>query len=179
MSNYNISTRYAKALMQFAEDHNSLEQVSEDMLFLEKTLQTSKDLKVVLKSPVITSEKKNAILHEVFASNSNKVSLEFILFVNKKGRANILCDIAKIYNEIRNSKLNKVKAEVTSSVDLNDSQKDELINQLKSFSKKEIIPNFKTDETLIGGFTIKMNDTVIDASVRQQLIKLRKNLVSN
>jgi F-type H+-transporting ATPase subunit delta len=179
MSNYNISNRYAKALMQFAKEKNSLEQVSEDMLFLEKTLLESKDLKVVLKSPVISSDKKSAILNEIFASNSNKTSMEFILFVNKKNRSNILYDIAKMYNEIRNNKLNRVNAEVVSSVDLNDSQKSELINQLKSFSKMEIIPSYKTDESLIGGFTVKMNDTVIDASVKQQLIKLRKNLVSN
>ena len=133
MSNYNISTRYAKALMQFATEKNSLEQVSEDMEFLEKTLLESKELKVVLKSPVISTEKKNSILNEIFSSNSNKVSMEFILFVNKKNRANILFDIAKNYNQIRNNKLNRVEAEVVSSVELNDSQKNELVNQLKSF----------------------------------------------
>jgi len=49
--------------------------------------------------------------------------------------------------------------------------------QLKELSNKEVIPNFTTDESLIGGFTVKINDTVIDASVKQQLKKLRKSLV--
>lgn len=177
MSNYNISTRYAKALMQFAKEKNSLEQVSDDILFLEETLLESKELRVVLQSPVISSEKKNTILNEIFANNFNEVSLDFILFVNKKNRSNILLDIAKNYNSIRNNKLNRVEAEVISSVELDDSQKSDLINQLKSFSKMEIIPKYKTDDSLIGGFTVKMNDTVIDASVKQQLIRLRKNLV--
>lgn len=179
MSNFNISTRYAKALMQFAKEKNALEQVSEDMLFLENTLLSSKDLKTVLKSPVINPKKKSAILTDIFGKTSDVVSMEFMLFVINKNRANILYDIAKIYNEIRNTKLNRVNADIASSIDLNDEQKNELLKQLTSFSKKEIIPNFKIDESLIGGFTIKMNDTVIDASVKQQLIKLRKNLVSN
>ena len=179
MSNFNISTRYAKALMQFANEKNALEQVSEDMQFLEKTLLSSKELKTVLKSPVINAKKKSAILKDIFAKTSDAVSMEFMFFVINKNRANILYDIAKIYNEIRNIKLNRVNADIASSVDLNDEQKNELLKQLTSFSKKEIIPNFKTDESLIGGFTIKMNDTVIDASVKQQLIKLRKSLVSN
>jgi len=54
-----------------------------------------------------------------------------------------------------------------------------LHKQLKKISDKEVIPSFITDESLIGGFTVKINDTVIDSSVKQQLKKLRKSLVKN
>jgi F-type H+-transporting ATPase subunit delta len=97
--------------------------------------------------------------------------------VNSKNRESILFDIAKRFNEIRNIKLNRVEAEIISSIDFSDEQKNRLQKQLEEHSKKEIIPKFKIDESLIGGFTIKMNDTVIDASVKQQLKKLRKSLV--
>lgn len=179
MSNFNISTRYANALVDFAEEKNALEQVSDDMVLVEKTLIESKDLKVALKSPVINNEKKRKILQEIFADKVNKVSLEFILFVNSKSRENILLDISKRYNAIRNIKLNRVEAQIVSTQDFSDEQKTNLQKQLVEFSEKEVIPTFKTDKSLIGGFTVKINDTVIDASVKQQLKKLRKNLVSN
>ncbi len=179
MSNFNISTRYAKALMEFADDKKSLELVSDDMILVEDTLTNSKELRAVLDSPVINNEKKKSILQEIFANKVNKVSMEFILFVNNKSRESILFDISKRYNAIRNVKLKRVEAEIISTIEFSDEQKDSLQKQLTEFSQMEIIPTFKTDESLIGGFTAKMNDTVIDASVMQQLKKLRKTLVSN
>lgn len=179
MSNFNISTRYANALIDFAEEKNALEQVSEDMIFVEKILSDSKDLKIVLKSPIINKEKKRKILQEIFTDKVNKVSLEFILFVNSKSRESILHDISKRYNAIRNVKLNRVEAKIVSTIEFSDEQKNNLQKQLVEFSNKEVIPTFHTDESLIGGFTVKINDTVIDASVKQQLKKLRKNLVLN
>jgi F-type H+-transporting ATPase subunit delta len=147
------------------------------MVMLENTLSISKDLKVVLKSPIINKDKKASIIEEIFAEKVNKATLEFLLFVNSKNRENILLDIAKRFNEIRNVVLNRVEAEIVSSINFSDDQKNRLQKQLEEYSQKEIIPKFKTDESLIGGFTIKMNDTVIDASVKQQLKRLRKSLV--
>ena len=179
MSSFNISTRYANALAEFAEEKNSLEQVADDMLLLEETLSNSKELRVVLKSPVINKEQKESVLKAIFSDKVNKVTMDFILFVNNKNRENFLFDITKRFNQIRNDKLNRVEAEIISTVDFSEEQKSNLQKQLTEFSKKEVIPTFKIDESLIGGFTVKINDTVIDASVKQQLNKLRKSLVSN
>ncbi len=177
MSSFNISTRYAKAFMEFAESKNLFKQASDDMIMLEETLSNSKELKVVLNSPVINKDKKESIIKEIFTKKVDVLTLDFLLFVNKKNRENLLFDIVKRYNEIRNIKLNRVEAEIVSSINFSDAQKDEMQQQLKELSKKEVIPNFKTDESLIGGFTVKINDTVIDASVKQQLKKLRRSLV--
>jgi len=177
MSSFNISTRYANAFMEFAEGKNLIEQASDDMIMLEDILSESKDLNVVLKSPVINKDKKESIIKEIFAKKVEALTLDFLLFVNTKNRGDLLLDIAKRYNEIRNIKMNRVEAEVVSSVDFSDEQKNKMQQQLVELSSKEVIPSFKRDETLIGGFTVKIKDTVIDASVKQQLRKLRKSLV--
>lgn len=177
MSSFNISTRYANALMEFADENKSLEQVSKDMLMLENALFNSKELKATLKSPIINKEKKEVIIKEIFANKVGKITLEFLLFINKKDRENILLDIAKRFNEIRNIKLNRVEAEIVSAIEFSEQQKNLLHKQLTKIYDKEVIPSFTTDESLIGGFTVKINDTVIDSSVKQQLKKLRKSLV--
>jgi len=179
MSSFNISTRYAKALMEFADVKNLLEQVSNDMIMLEDSILKSKDLNVVLRSPIINKDKKDLILKEIFANKVENVTLEFLLFVNKKNRENILLEIIKRYNEIRKIKLNRVDAKIVSVIDFSDEQKKLLHVHLKEMSEKTIIPSYSIDESLIGGFTVKINDTVIDSSIKQQLKKLRKNLVKN
>ena len=97
--------------------------------------------------------------------------------MNTKNRGDLYFEIAKRYNEIRNIKLNRVEAEIVSSIDFSDDQKNKMLQELEELSNKEVIPSFKSDESLIGGFTVKINDTVIDSSVKQQLKKLRKSLV--
>jgi len=179
MSSFNISTRYAKAFMEFAEEKNILEQVSNDMIMLEDVLSESKELRVVLKSPVINKEKKASIIEEIFSGKVDPKTLDLLLFVNGKKRESILLDIAKRFNDMRNAKLNRIEAEVISSIEFSSEQKDLMLKELTEFSKKEIIPTYKTDESLLGGFTVKIGDTVIDASVKEQLKKLRKNLVLN
>jgi F-type H+-transporting ATPase subunit delta len=129
MSNFNISTRYANALIEFAQEKDSLEQVSDDMILVENVLSDSKELRTVLKSPVINNAKKKSILQEIFVDKTSKVSMEFILFVNIKNRESILFDIAKRYNALRNIKLKRVETEINSTVDFSDEQKKYLQKQ--------------------------------------------------
>ena len=73
-------------------------------------------------------------------------------------------------------KVNRVEAQVTSSVELSGLQKNQMQNSLEQYTQKNVASVYSTDESLIGGFIVKINDTVLDASVKQQLNKLRKKL---
>ena len=87
MSNYNISTRYANALMNLAEENNNLEQVSLDMELVSKTLEQSKELRAVLRNPVISENKKVLILKGIFEGKIGLDSENFFQFVVSKKRA--------------------------------------------------------------------------------------------
>ena len=58
MSSYNIATRYANALMQLAAEKSVLKQVAEDMELVFNGIVYSKELRTILKSPVIKTQKK-------------------------------------------------------------------------------------------------------------------------
>ena len=66
MSSYNISTRYANALMALATEKNILKEVADDMQLVFNGIAGSKELRTILKSPVINPEKKEAILNSIF-----------------------------------------------------------------------------------------------------------------
>jgi len=173
MSNYNISTRYANALMNFAEENNNLEQVSLDMELVSKTLEQSKELRAVLRSPIISENKKVLILKGIFEGKIGSDSENFFQFVVGKNRAEILLDILLRFNELYNLKKGRVKAAVTSSIELSENQKKEFIKSLEKFTNKEVIGKFLLDESIIGGFVIKIDDTVVDSSIKNQLKNLR------
>ena len=176
MSSYNIATRYAKALMQLATEKDILEQVSRDMELVYNGITSSKELRTVLKSPVIKTEKKQTILTNIFGKKISVVSSDFIRFIVDKNREDLIHEILKRFKELYNLRINRVEAEVVSSIDLTNHQKEELYSSLVEYTQKEVLLNYSLDESLIGGFIVKINDTVLDASIKQQLSKLRKKL---
>jgi len=176
MSSYNISTRYANALMALATEKNILKEVADDMQLVFNGIAGSKELRTILKSPVINPEKKEAILNSIFKEKIGDVSNSFIQFIVKKNREDIIYDILKRFKELYNIKTNRVEAYIKSSVELTEEQKSKLQSSLEEFTKKEVIPFYSIDETIIGGFVVKINDTVLDSSIKQQLNRLRKKL---
>lgn len=176
MSSYNIATRYANALMELASEKDILNQVANDMQMVFNGIAGSKELRTILKSPVIRPEKKETILNEIFKDKVGDVSNSFIQFIVKKNREDIIYDILKRFKELYNVKINRVEAYIKSSVELTEEQKKQLQSSLEEFTEKEVMPFYSIDESIIGGFVVKINDTVLDSSVKQQLNRLRKKL---
>lgn len=177
MSSYNIATRYANALMELATEKNVLKQVADDMELVFNGIASSKELRTILKSPVIKTEKKEAILNAIFNSKIGDVSANFIQFVVKKNRGNLIYDILKRFKELYYLRINRVEAQVVSSVELTEQQKDQLRKSLEQYTQKDVTSLFSIDDSIIGGFIVKINDTLLDASIKQQLNKLRKKLL--
>ncbi len=178
MLEYNVSSRYAVALMELAEEKNLFEQVSNDIEFVCNTFSKSKELRNIISSPVIEQEKKTAILTEIFSQHVNADALNFIKFIIDKNRDDLLFSILKRFVDLRDEKLGIANAEVYSAVDISEDQKNDLAGKLKEFTGKKIKAQFKTNENLIGGFKVKIGDKVFDASVANQLSTLKKTLLS-
>ena len=176
MSSYNIATRYANALMELATEKNVLKQVADDMELVFNGIAESKELRTVLKSPVIKTEKKEAILNEIFNSRIGDISTSFIQFIVEKNREDLIYDILKRFKELYYLRINRVEAKITSSVELTEQQMDQLQSSLEKYTQKDVTSIFAIDDSIIGGFVVKINDTVLDASIKQQLNKLRKKL---
>lgn len=176
MSEFVVSTRYANALMESSEEKKSFEKVLADVRFVKNTLSDSKELRNFLSNPTIASTKKSDALMEIFKENTGKDMLDFLKFLVAKGRENILNDICDRFIDLSNEKLNQAEVIISSAVELNETQKNELKVKLEKILNKKIIPSFMIDSEIIGGFKARVEDTVIDASIKHQLSVLKKKL---
>jgi F-type H+-transporting ATPase subunit delta len=176
MSEFVISTRYANALMSISEDNNSFEKVLEDVVLVKNTLECSKELRNILKSPIISNSKKAEILKELFGEVTGTDAANFLEFLASKGRENLLLDICKRFLAISDVKLNQVKVSISSAIELSPEQKNDINAKLESIINKKVIPSYNIDNSIIGGFKARYRDTVIDASVKHQLEILKKKL---
>lgn len=179
MSEYNISSRYAKALLQLAEEKQELERVFEDVSTINHTLRDSKELRAMLKSPVVKDQQKHDILDGIFQQHLSKDSLQFLHFIVDKKRENYIYDIAQRFIELYDNMQGIVKANVKSSAELNDEQKDILKKKLVEYTGKKVKARYHKDESILGGFIVRIGDTVLDASVNRQLQLLKERLLQD
>lgn len=174
MSIYRISYRYANSFFQLAEEKNLLKKFADDIELIFNTLYQSRELRSILRNPVIKLKDKKNLLSKIFGSKIRKETSEFLDFIVEKNREDIIMEIMKEFLNLRDNKEGIVRTGITSSVDLTDSVKKDLVSKLEKRTGKKVKPEYYVDKNLIGGFIVKIDDTMLDASVKHQLDLLRK-----
>lgn len=177
MSNYNISSRYAAALMQLASEKNLFEQISADMDMVFNTIRSSRELQVMLKSPVVKPSDKEQVLSGIFENRINHASLNFLQFIVRKNREVLLFNIIRQFLDLSDKKLGIVNAEVTSASEFSDVQMDKLTKKLEEYTLKKVRLSMQVNRNLLGGFIVKIDDTVLDASLNHQLELLKEQFL--
>jgi len=177
MVSQKVSNRYALSLLSIALEKNMLDTVYNDVNLLINTFNESDELQRVVESPVVRPEIKNSILGEIFSQKMDKETLNFINFIIKKRREEILYSVAKRFVELRNEHLGIVELLVRTAFELTDDQKEILKERFEKILSKKAIMNFKVDNNLIGGFIAQVGDTVYDASMKHQLELLKKEFI--
>lgn len=167
--------RYAKALLDLSIEFKKVDQVSANMKELAVTCTSTKEFIVFLNSPVINSDKKIAILHEVFP-HFEDVTSKFITLVTKNRREALLNEIAECFDMQVKEYKGIVPVTITSAIKLDEKTKDQLLGKLGASLKGNIELTEKIDTDIIGGFIVKMGDRQIDASVASQFSKLKQRL---
>jgi F-type H+-transporting ATPase subunit delta len=174
MAEQKVSTRYASSLLESAIQEDQLDTVSNDIEFISSTLKQNPNLNRMLVNPVVRPEIKHSILEEIFKNKINSETMDFILFVVKKKREDILSNILEKFKELRDLKTGFVNVNVAIASEFTDSQKNELQNKLQSILMKKVRMSYHVDEKILGGFIVQAGDTVYNASIKHQLDLLKK-----
>ena len=177
MADYKVSQRYATSLLGMAADKNNLEKISNDMEFISSVIETNNNLKLMLDSPVVKPKIKSSILEEIFKGKISEDSLKFLLFVVEKNREEFLYSIIKKFLSLKDQHLGIVVVDVKSAQEFSAEQLDDLKNKFEALLNKKVRFNFKIDESIIGGFVARVEDTAYDASIKHQLEILKKQFV--
>lgn len=178
MSEINVASRYAKSLIDLAEEQKSLEEIKDDMRFFVQTLKSNPELKAVLANPIVSPDKKTAILKAIFSAKVSKATIGFMLIMIRKGRSGLLYHSAKEFGNQYNVRKNIVKASVVSATPLSAENKAKIIQIINQSTGGEIILEVKVDPALIGGFVLQVGDRQFDASISSSLDKLKKELAA-
>ena len=178
MAGTRAAIRYAKAILSLAKEQNAAEQVNDDMKLIVNTVSGSDDLKQVLKSSVIKSDVKIQALTKIFP-NLSKVStgLFDVLATNK--RIDILAEVATNFNALYDEMVGKETATVTTAVPLTDDLEIKVMAKIKELTDKAVALENIVDESILGGFILRIGDKQYNASIANQLNKLKREFTLN
>ncbi len=175
-----VAYRYARSLMEFAQEKGVLAGVHEDMRLVAATCAGSRDLLVLLKSPVVKSDKKDKVLDQVFAGKIGQITSAFMGILVRKGREALLPHVALAFDELYKQQRGIVTAQVKSATPLNDATRAKVRAMAeKQHPGKTIELEEAVDASLIGGLTIRIGDEQYDGSVSRRLGDLRRKFSEN
>lgn len=180
MQNPRVAGRYAKSLVVLAQEQNQLDVVYADMKYLQELCKLSREFSNLLRSPVIKGDTKEKIVAQVIEKNVGTLSSAFIHLLIKKGREKNLPEIAfsfiEQYNEIKGIHIVKlITAEPAS-----DELKTSIINKVKEATTIRNIELLTVvDASIIGGFQLEYNGSLVDASIARDLSDIQKQFHKN
>ena len=178
MSTERLSARYAKSILGLAIENNQLEDVRNDFVSIQQAITNSRELALMVKSPIIKADKKWNVLDKVFSSSVQELTSKFLKLIVSKGRETFLPDIAKSFENQYQQLQQVTPVTITTAIPLQDdmlSQIQQLLKESGRVTKTEW--NKEVDKDILGGFILEFDDQVVDASVRGKLEKLKRELV--
>ena len=177
MRSTTLARRYAGALFDEARRLDEIDTVESDLGLMSHTLQTIPDLRQAITHPLIPSSRKKEIITRIFESSAQLVTLQFLCLLIDKRREEILEDVEIEFVQLANDFRNIQPVMVTSAIPLTAEEQSALAAKLNQFTGKQVELLMRQDESIIGGMTIKIGDTVIDGSVRGYLADLENRML--
>jgi F-type H+-transporting ATPase subunit delta len=180
MSVLRIATRYAKSLIDLAVEQQKLEPVYNDMQMLQSAVQ-NRDLMLLLKSPIVHSDKKIAAVDAIFKGKMDALTLAYMHLLIEKGREMYLPEIAREFVHQYKVLKHITTVRVTSAAPLSEDVMAALRSKLleSRFTSDQLEVETRIDPKLIGGFVVEFEDKRYDASVLNKLSELKSEFKKN
>lgn len=170
--------RYARAMLDNAAETDQEETLFKDFQMIRNTLESSPELGLFLKSPIIQQSQKKAVLLELFSKRTDASTMKFISLLSEKKRESLLGGIASSYLQQYRDFLGIIEVKVVSSEKLSSAQLNKLEKELEQLTQKKVELSTEVDPELIGGMKVQIDDTVIDGSVKHKLSRLKEKYTS-
>ena len=179
MTGSRVAKRYARALFETALGKKLLEAVEADLAALSKSYRESSEFRELIDSPVISSQAKQKVFTALFKNRLQELTLRFVILLIAKNREVVLMQIIADFGELLDQHRGILRGSVSSVVPLSAEQLKSLGSRLDKMTGKKVMVQQHLDETLLGGFVVKLQDRVWDASLRNRLEKLRQSLIES
>jgi F-type H+-transporting ATPase subunit delta len=179
MQNPRLAARYAKSLLDLAVEQNQLDAVYADMKWLQQVNKSNPDFVALLRSPIISSDKKDKIIDAIIGSKVSKLTMLFTNLLTTKTRESNMPEIVNAFIEQYNKLKNIQTVKLTTATAISEELKQSIVAKVRSSTSTAVEIETSVKEELIGGFKLEVGGTLIDASILRDLNDVRKQFLNN
>lgn len=176
MRNETVARNYAETVFQLGERSGNVEHYAELLDAIAAAVEQTPKVQAVLMSPRVPKSAKARLLGEAL----QEAPREFVLFLQalvRRGRQQLLREIATAYMDLLDRKMDRVRAGVTLARHPDEKLKRTIQESLSRELGKQVIPAFTVDPEILGGTIVRVGERVLDGSLRRRMTKLRRHLV--
>lgn len=169
--------RYAEAAFQLAERDDALDAWADGLSLAARLLSDERVMRVV-DSPARPFEERNAVIERLLMGRAPEGVVKLVALLAHKGRIDRLAGVSAEYRRLLDRRRGVVEARVTSAAPLTTDETERVRDWVTRLTGQVVELNIDVDEALIGGLTVRVGDTLLDASVRGRLERLRNQLIA-
>ena len=172
------ATRYSLALYELAKESNQIDEVEKNCSSLIKLIFNSDEFQSLIKNPTIKKDDLNSTVLKISDQfKLNSLLIKFLSFLISKRRFFYVEEILKDFIETCSKKRGEIKAQLTSSKELSESEINRIKEELTKDFGSKIKLNYKHDASLIGGLIVQVGSTMVDSSIKNKLQKIENRMI--
>ncbi len=170
-----VSEVYARALFEVASERDILDVVRDQLGQFVEVLSTNHSLQTFFFSPYLsTEEKKNGLARLIDGAEDTFMS--FLETLVERHRMPEIFHIRARYEELWDAEMKRLPVEVTSAVELDGSIVRDIGERIGTQTGNKIELTSVVDPDILGGIVLRVGDFILDASIRNRLSQLRKQV---
>jgi F-type H+-transporting ATPase subunit delta len=169
---------YATALIELANERQLTQPIAEDLGGLKQVLTEIPTFRAFLADPSIGDTERSEVLKKVFAGKVQPLLEHFLDVLAAKGKLGHLDQIADAYDELLEHQKGKIEVDLTVAQKLTPEQVEHARERISAALTKDAIVHVYVDESIIGGLVLRVQDRLIDASIKTQIKLLREQLLA-
>ena len=174
MAGTKVATRYAKSFLGLASEKGKLDEALNDMELIKRTTLENRELLMLLKSPVVKTDKKVSILQQIYGKKISEISMLFINLITKNRRERFLLEISDAFVAQYKELKGITSAVVTSATELSEEAKKRIQTIVQQEIGGTVELQAEVNPDLIGGFVLRIGDKQLDTSVQNKVNKLKR-----
>jgi F-type H+-transporting ATPase subunit delta len=170
-----IAQVYTRALFEVAKEHDVLDRVHDELGQFADALAEDRNLQVFLFSPYFSSEEKKDGVSRIVAEADVRL-VNFLELLAERHRMPVLFRIRRAFDDMWAEENRLLPVTVTSAVDLDEALVEEIGRRIGEQTGRRVELSSSVDPEVLGGLKVQVGNMVLDATVRNRLEQLRKQV---
>ncbi|HEY1512047.1 MAG TPA: ATP synthase F1 subunit delta [Solirubrobacteraceae bacterium] len=170
-----IAEVYARSLFEVAQERDVLDDVHDQLGQFSDALNDNRQLAVFFFSPYFSSEEKKSGLHST-VKDADPAFMNFLEALLERHRMPAIFRIRTRFEQLWDHENKLLPVEVTSSVELDKKTLESIGDRIGEQTGQKVELSSKVDPEILGGIVLRVGNFVLDASIRNRLNQLRKQV---